>query len=106
MSKQREVLPKALDIIFPFAPSAAVFLSGSVYSGNERLDSDIDLIVVVPDVTQASYPEGIIRDESRGFKFVDATFDGVPLEIIFLTPSYFEEMVCQQALARVQVSAN
>ena len=96
VSKQREVLPKVLDIVLKHAPCAALFLSGSVCFGNERPDSDIDLVVVVPDVSQASYPGGETRDVGQGFKFVDAAFDIVPLEIIFLTPSFFEELVCSK----------
>ena len=93
MSRHREILPKVLDVLVRRAPDAAVFLSGSVCFGSERPDSDIDLVVIVPDVIDVDYPGGRIRDQDRGFKFVDAAFDGVALEIIFLTPSFFEELV-------------
>jgi predicted nucleotidyltransferase len=92
MSKHREILPKALDIILAHDPDAAVYLSGSVCFGNERADSDIDLNVLLQNVAVFSYPGGKIRDEREGFKFVDAAYDAVPLEIRIFTPTAFEEI--------------
>ena len=93
MSRQRDILPKVLETVRKNAPGASVFLSGSVCFGHERPDSDIDLVVIVPDITVVRYPGGQVRDRHVGLKFVDATFEGIPLEIIFLTPRAFTELV-------------
>jgi predicted nucleotidyltransferase len=90
MSKQREVLPKVLSIILEQVPDAAVYLSGSVPLGNERPDSDLDLYVIVPDLKGANYPGGTIANENEGYRSFSANCDDVPLEIRFLTPSFFE----------------
>ena len=93
MSKQRDILSDVLGIVLRHAPECAVFLSGSVVIGNERPDSDIDLAVIVSDVNGARCPDGQVRDQNEGFKFVDASFGGVPLEIVHLTPGHFEELL-------------
>jgi len=90
MTKQREVLPKVLAIIIAQAPDAAVYLSGSVSLGNETPDSDLDIYVIVPDIEGVDYPGGTIESKKEGYKSFSATFDGVPMEIRFLTPSFFE----------------
>jgi len=46
MSKHREILPEAVDILGERFPGCAVLLWGSVQRGCERPDSDLDLIVV------------------------------------------------------------
>jgi len=96
MTKQREVLPKILAIIMAQIPDAAVYLSGSVALGNERPDSDLDLYVIVPNLAGANYPGGTIESETEGCKSFTADFDGVPLEIRFLTPSCFEAQLCNK----------
>lgn len=93
MSKQRDILSDVLGIVLRHCPECAVFLSGSVAFGNERPDSDIDLGAIMPDVSAAHYPGGQVRDENEGFKLVDASFDNVSLEIIYLTPGHFQELL-------------
>ncbi len=90
MTKQREVLPKILAIIIAQVPDATVYLSGSVALGNERPDSDLDLYAIVPNVEGVNYPGGTVEIETEGCKSFKADFDGVPLEIRFLTISFFE----------------
>ena len=92
MTKQREVLPKVLATIIAQSPDASVYLSGSVSLGNERPDSDLDIYAIVPDVAGIDYPGGMIGPdkETEGLKSFSADCDGVPLEIRFLTPSFFE----------------
>lgn len=93
MSKQRDILPKVLDIVLRSAPDSSVALGGSVSFGNERPDSDIDLLVIVRDVTNTGYPGGKIKLQNHGFKYFEATLDGVPLEVIYHTPETFEHLL-------------
>lgn len=89
MSKQREVLPAVLTTIIAQAPNAAVYLSGSVALGNERPDSDLDLYAIVPDVKVVNYPDGTMETDEEGYKAFSAEYEGVSLEIRFLTPAFF-----------------
>ena len=85
MSKQREILPVVLNLIRGHFPGSPVALSGSVCSGDERCDSDIDLLVIVPDASKASFPEGKVEWEEADFKLVRAFFDDIPLHLHFGT---------------------
>ncbi|MCK5863462.1 MAG: nucleotidyltransferase domain-containing protein [Candidatus Hydrogenedentes bacterium] len=90
MSKQREVLPKVLAMVIAQVPDAAIYLSGSVALGNERPDSDLDIYAVVPDIKGVHYPGGTMGGEREGYKSFAAEYEGVPLEVRFMTPSFFE----------------
>ena len=57
----------------------AIILNGTSSSGKTSIAVEIQ--------------RGKIRIESEGFKFVDAAFDGVPLEIRFLGQVFFEEII-------------
>lgn len=93
MSKQRDILPRVLELILQDALDASVALGGSVSFGNERPDSDIDLLVIVPDVADVGYPGGKIKHQNAGFKYFEAAFDGIPLEVIYHTPETFEPLL-------------
>lgn len=93
MSEQRDILPKVLDIILRDTPDSSIALGGSVSFGNERPDSDIDLLVIVRDVTNIVCPGGKIKFQNHGFKYFEATYDEIPLEIIYHTPETFEQLL-------------
>jgi predicted nucleotidyltransferase len=93
MSEQRDILPKVQAILLQQNLDCTVYLAGSVSSGDERPDSDMDLVVLVPDADRGTFPGGRVRDRKADFKFVDASFEGVPLEIIFMTPAAFEQLL-------------
>ena len=85
MSKQRDVLPQVLDFVRQHAPRCPVYVGGSVSLGHERPDSDIDLLVIVPDVTEAGVPGGKVECQEEQFKLVVAPFDDVSLHLHFAT---------------------
>ena len=91
MSKQRDILPKILSLVLQQAPDAAVFLSGSVSFGHERPESDLDIMVVVPNLDSACFPGGKVTSQTQYAKVTDTTFEGVRLDLVFLTPSFLEE---------------
>lgn len=83
MSKQREILPKVVQIILAQAPDAAVFLSGSVNFGYERPESDLDICVAVSDLRTVGFPGGTVAWEDEGTKAFEATFEGIRLDLVF-----------------------
>ena len=96
MSKQRDILPKVLNLVLQQIPDAAVFLGGSVSLGYERPDSDLDIMVVVPNLDAAYFPKGKVTSETQYAKVIDAIFEGVRLDLVFLTPSFLEEKLVRR----------
>lgn len=90
MSKQRDILPQVVASILERSPEAAIFLMGSVSFGYERPESDLDLGVVVPDVTSVEFPDGKVTWQSERDKVVDAAVEGVRLDMVFITPAFLE----------------
>ena len=86
-------MPGVLALVRGLFPDAPVYLSGSVCFGNERPDSDIDLLVIVPDVAQTSFPDGKIEWENSDFKLVRAYFEEIPLHLHFGTFGLLEMFV-------------
>jgi len=66
-------------------PDCPVYLSGSVALRHERPDSDIDLLVIVPDVAAVDFPGGKVEWEEEEFKLVAADFQNVRLHLHFAT---------------------
>lgn len=85
MSRQRDMLPEVVDTIRQRFPGSPLYLGGSVSLGNEIPESDIDLVIIVPDVGAASFPGGETEHESADFKLVRAFYRGVPLHLHFGT---------------------
>jgi len=96
MSKQHDILPEVLNCILEYVPDAAVYLSGSVSFGYERPESDMDVIVVVPDLTAACFPGGKVTSQARHAKVVDAIFDGVRLDMVFITSVFLEQELARK----------
>ena len=59
--------------------------------GYERPESDVDIIIVVPDVTTACFPGGKATSHTDYVKVVDAIFDGVCLDMVFVTSVFLEQ---------------
>lgn len=91
MSKQRDILQKVLQIILKQMPDASVFLAGSVNFGYERPESDLDICVAVPGLEGVGFPGGILAWQDDGIRGLDATLDGVRLDLVIGTRSYIEQ---------------
>ena len=91
MSKQRDILPEVLSYLHEHVSDCPVYLTGSVALQHERPDSDIDLLVIVPDVAIVTFPGGKVEWEEDQFKLVAAEFQNVPLHLHFATRDLLHE---------------
>lgn len=91
MGKQRDILPKVLQMILQQMPDASVFLSGSVNFGYERPESDLDICVAVSDLGAAGFPGGTLAWQDDGARGYEATVDGVRLDLVVGTRDYLEQ---------------
>ena len=85
MSKQREILVQVLDYVRKVFPDSPIYLSGSVCLGHEIPESDIDLLIIVSDISDIDYPDGKLEWEDSNFKLLRAYFKNVPLHLHFGT---------------------
>ncbi len=74
-------------------PESAIFLSGSVAFGDECPDSDLDLNIIVPEVHAHRHPNATSRGEPEAFRTFDHVLNGVALDLRFITPTFFEEIL-------------
>ena len=81
MSRQRDILPEVLSLVQSHVPDCPVYLSGSVSLGDERTDSDIDLVIVVPNVSRVHVPGSEVEWEEDHFKLATVSVQGVPVHL-------------------------
>jgi len=96
LSRQCDILPRLLDQILEIVPDGAVYLSGSVSFGYERPESDVDIIVVVPDIAATHFPGGKVKSQTQQAKVVDAVFDDVRLDMVFVALEFVEQELVQK----------
>lgn len=92
MSKQRDILPEVLDFVVRHAPDSMVYLCGSLNFGGLRTDSDIDLVVIVPDLGVSAFPGEIIEWQAPAFRLLRVYHKDMPVHIHLFGSSIFQEL--------------
>jgi len=77
-----DIRPLVQQIADRFHPRK-VILFGSYAYGEPHKESDLDLLVIVPDPPQRQEAQGITSELGKGYP--------VPLQIVFMSPEEFEE---------------
>ena len=83
MSRQREVLPAAIERLTAADPDFGLAVIGSVQHGYERPDSDVDLIAVVREGAEFDGREWTVKWENRGARCIEAPIRGVTVQVFF-----------------------
>ena len=87
MSKQRDILPQVLSFVRDHLPDSPMYLTGSVSLRHERPESDIDIFILVPDVTEVDFPQSEVEWQDDAFKLVSVPFHGLTLHPHLATPA-------------------
>ena len=74
-----ELVRRIVDLVHPLR----IILFGSHARGDAGPDSDVDLLVVVPEGTKRARVEALLYREIRGLK--------IPFDVLAVTPSFLEE---------------
>ena len=77
MSRQRELLPRLIELVLSIEPECGIVLIGSVSSGYERPESDVDLFVVTRGSERLPIPDSKVLHEEEGMTLVESQVDGL-----------------------------
>lgn len=92
MSKQRDMLGSLVAEITSRFEGCSVLLMGSVQHGTERADSDVDLLIVVPDIARVMPQVGTVVHRTDVVKVVEANVNGVDVTFNFIDSDLFGDM--------------
>jgi predicted nucleotidyltransferase len=81
VSKHREILEGVVGWIREADPNAGVVLFGSVMGGQERPDSDLDLLVVQDEFREIRFPDSRVVHEEQGMHLIRGTVEGVRVDL-------------------------
>jgi hypothetical protein len=95
MTKQRDMLPGLVSEIISRLPESCVLLTGSLQRGEEHPGSDIDLLVVVPDVRRVAPWAGTVVHLTPVVKVVEADTGGVHVTYNFIGAALFDDMTAK-----------
>ena len=92
MTKQRNILPQVLERVRQDAPECAVALTGSVRYGYERPDSDIDLLVAVPDFRATEFQDAKLSHETDEARVANFFVGDIRVEVVYFDFAYFDQV--------------
>jgi len=92
MSRQRNILPQVVERIRQDAPECAIALAGSVRYGYERPDSDIDLLVAVPDFRATEFAGAKLSHETNEARVANFFVGDKRVEIVYFDFAYFDQV--------------
>jgi hypothetical protein len=86
------MIPDLVAQIVSRVENASILLTGSVQRHEERPESDIDLLVIVPDVAKVVPWIGRVAHRTPLVKIVEADVEGVHVTLNFLGAGLFADM--------------
>jgi len=92
MTKQRNILPQVVERIRHDAPNCAVALSGSVRYGYQRPDSDIDLLVAVPDFRATEFQGATLSHQTDEARVANFFVGDIRVEVVYFDFAYLDQV--------------